>query len=57
MVAVQKDVKKAVDANAYPRVSADIRHHIGTLRYSILLIVVPLLITVTTSLQERQQMF
>lgn len=29
---MQSDVKKAVDAKAYPRVSADIRHQLGTLR-------------------------
>lgn len=32
LCAMQSDVKKAVDAKAYPRVSADLRHHIGTLR-------------------------
>ena len=30
---MQSDVKKAVDAKAYPKVSADIRHQLGTLRY------------------------
>jgi len=30
---MQSDVKKAVDAKAYPRVSADIRHQLGTLRW------------------------
>ncbi len=29
---MQSDVKKAVDAKAYPRVSADIRHQLGTLK-------------------------
>lgn len=30
---LQSDVKKAIDAKAYPKVSADIRHQLGTLRY------------------------
>ena len=30
---MQSDVKKAVDAKAYPKVQADIRHQLGTLRY------------------------
>ena len=30
---MQSDVKKDVDAKAYPRVSADIRHQLGTLRW------------------------
>lgn len=32
---LQSDVKKAVDAKAYPRVSADLRHHIGTLSFDL----------------------
>lgn len=30
---VQSDVKQAIDAKAYPKVSADLRHQLGTLRY------------------------
>ncbi|DBA88101.1 TPA: hypothetical protein ACH3X2_005099 [Trebouxia sp. C0005] len=32
---LQSDVKKAVDAKAYPRVSADIRHQLGTLSFDL----------------------
>lgn len=32
---LQKDVKIAIDDKAYPRVSADIRHQLGTLRFDL----------------------
>jgi len=32
---LQSDVKTAIDDKAYPRVSADIRHQLGTLRFDL----------------------